>query len=290
MNARPELMLPLKTDAMKVSQGTLYDYEPLPSASTVWIVQQYQAASITDPLEFDFAVPEPADDAEKGVQVPLMGEIYHQMRIVHIWLGGSEPDAGKTLRFLRTVALQRVQAQHRRGLADVEASLSHEAIVHYGESSIAWPWFADGLDALLQGRAGLRLDGTTLKALRVANAIRRNRGTLLENLLLAEQSGDLQVVEQYSSTAIFNPGLGPGARDVSIIADILGRLCLALRQSGEARSPYVDLFRSAPRRKDFPTKDELIMMLLMKCALTPLDGDATAYEQLDDQGVDKVVL
>ncbi|RYP45810.1 hypothetical protein DL768_007896 [Monosporascus sp. mg162] len=523
---------------MEVSQDTLYDYEPLPSTSTVRIVQLYPAASITDPLEFDFAYldryafgafsssnngdgpgfydavsyvwgepafthrifcrrarsyvaitaavhdmlmrlrkrkrhpdqpPLPlwldgiclhqANDAEKSVQVPLMGEIYHQARLVRIWLGGSDPDVGKTFRFLRTVALQRVQAQHRRGLADVvraalretfgapvlgsvlkllhnpwfqrrwvvqEASLCHEAVVHCGESSIAWPWFADGLDALLQVHADLRLDGTALKALRVANAIKRNRGTLLENLWEfhttvcldprdrifalyglasdsgsrlaqsrdgspravidysrpwmdtytsvsrywiqegrfvevlrhlsafgtlwevdstrpswvpnwsterhrqldfpgglrlfdapefvrhanwkglklrgrqlgevarlfdrwpAEQSGDLQVVAQYLSTAVFNPRFGPGARDVSTIADILGLFCLALRRSGEARSPYVDLFRPVPRRTDFPTNDELIMMLLTKYVLSPLHGDATAYEQLDDRGVEQV--
>ncbi|RYP08505.1 hypothetical protein DL765_008764 [Monosporascus sp. GIB2] len=413
MNARPELNTAPKNGRHEISQDTPYDHKPLPSASTVRSVQLYPAATITDPLEFDFAYldryvfsdfssindgdgtgfydavsyvwGEPAfthrifcrgvrsyvtitaavhdmlphlrkrkrhrdrpplrlwpdgicrhqaDNAEKGVQVLLMGEIYHQARFVHIWLGGSEPDVGKTLRFLRTVALQRVQAQHRCGLADVVRAALRE--------DVRGPSLGSRAEAAPQSvvpvtlHADLRLDGTMLKVLRVANPSRRNRGTLMENLwefhttvcldprdrVLAlyglagdgtpqdvidysrprmdtytsvsrywiqggggfvevlrhlsafgtlweiestppswvpnwsterhhrldlsgglrlfdtpEFSGDLHVVEQYLLTAIFNPGLGPRARDVSTIVDILGLFCLALRQSGEARSP-----------------------------------------------------
>ncbi|KAH8883769.1 hypothetical protein GQ53DRAFT_663217, partial [Thozetella sp. PMI_491] len=271
------------------SQYPAYKYSPLPSPSTLRLVQLYPAAEFSDPLEFEFILHDrysssddvetfhnavsyvwgnaefthniycrsagrylkitprvdvmlrqlrvetveriwidaiclnQEDTAEKNVQVPLMGEIYHQARNVHIWLGPADPQITKAFKFLQAIALQSVQAGTNPGIVESvlkescgsesldpvrkllhlswfqrrwviqEASLSHETSVHCGPSSIRWPWFADGLGALQQLREGLEFDQTALNALRVSNAIRRDPGTLL------------QILWEFHSTVCYDP-------------------------------------------------------------------------------------
>jgi len=122
------------------------------------------------PIWIDAICLNQADMEEKGVQVPLMGDIYHQARSVHIWLGGDDPEVKLAFEALHTISLRRARPQalmqhvrstlsricgdDRAGIASLrkllhnpwfqrrwviqEASLNHETIVHCGRDTIAW--------------------------------------------------------------------------------------------------------------------------------------------------------
>ena len=165
------------------------------------------------PIWIDALCINQADTDEKSVQVPLMGDIYNQAWTVHIWLGGDDAEIKVAFEVLHTISLRRTPprqlAQHVRsvlsricgdgaGIGPVrkllhkpwfqrrwviqEVSLSHETIVHCGENTTPWPWFADGLGILQKVQSELGFDDTAADAMRVAKAIRRDPGTMLEVL------------------------------------------------------------------------------------------------------------
>lgn len=166
------------------------------------------------PIWIDAICLSQADTEEKGVQVPLMGDIYHQARSVHIWLGGDDPEVKLAFEALHTISLRRTRPQalmqhvrstlsricgdDRAGIVSLrkllhnpwfqrrwviqEASLSHETIVHCGRDTIPWSWFADGLGSLQKVQSELGFDDTAADAMRVATTIRRDAGTILQLL------------------------------------------------------------------------------------------------------------
>lgn len=133
-----------------------------------------------------------ADDAEKSVQVQLMGDIYARALDVVVWLGDEAPavtrPAFAALRSLAlvdrangvsapTVARRAVDVCETIPLSALntllcspwfgrrwvvqEAALAHVATVHVGEESLPWKWLVDGMEMLLMAVNVSHGPGTT---------------------------------------------------------------------------------------------------------------------------------
>jgi len=64
-------------------------------------LRRLRACSVRKYLWIDALCLNQADKDEKAQQIPLMGRIYEEARVVHIWLGKSDPMTGKVFEFIR---------------------------------------------------------------------------------------------------------------------------------------------------------------------------------------------
>ena len=156
------------------------------------------------------------DGSEKGVQIPLMGEIFQQAKKVHIWLGeGGEkiphvfaffrtlvgPGEDQTIPVLPTTSISPIVVEDflrrpwftRRWVMQ-EVAMSQTAVVHCGEIKIAWPWLAAGMAKLWKRKDDvLRLEESALNALENVDALRKG------------QSGILSLLWRFSTTQCREP-------------------------------------------------------------------------------------
>ncbi|KAF2188903.1 hypothetical protein K469DRAFT_659772, partial [Zopfia rhizophila CBS 207.26] len=149
------------------------------------------------------------DMDEKRVQVPLMGQIYHQASKVHVWLGDADQEVGKVFAFLRTLAtvgndnvtlqlireilvnlwgntsteavdlfLQRPWFQRRWILQEI--AFSREAIVRCSTLKVSWEWLVNGLENLrLACEYGLELGNRAIISLHTMCNLHKDGGRIL---------------------------------------------------------------------------------------------------------------
>ena len=152
------------------------------------------------------------DNDEKSIQVQLMGEIYHQAKKVHVWLGEADEDIEKVLSFfrasaaigeknitstlveeeLRAIFNSAVKSSVTQFLARPwferrwviqEVALSHDTVFQCGKTKIAWHWLADGLNVLKRAtEMGFGVNPESTNALENVASIRTNTGKILDLL------------------------------------------------------------------------------------------------------------
>ncbi len=153
-----------------------------------------------------------ADNDEKAVQVPLMGEIYNQAIKVVVWLGHEAQDVERVFAFIRAMTLQeRGPATHgevERLILDIwgdvslaplhsflhrpwfgrrwvlqEAALARTAVVQCHDVKMPWSWFTEGLSNLLATTEGSpKLDPAAIKALKMLRMLQSGRRGILSLL------------------------------------------------------------------------------------------------------------
>ena len=108
-----------------------------------------------------------ADNAEKAVQIPLMGDIYRQATKVRIWLGEADSSIPYAFAALRNLASRGAALSDemvasldsflkrpwfsRRWIIQ-EAAVSHARTVYCGQHKISWEWMLDAFEVLLADR------------------------------------------------------------------------------------------------------------------------------------------
>ena len=201
------------------------------------ILMQARSMGLLSGVWIDSVCLNQGDDAEKGDQIPLMGDIYHQARTVHIWPGYSA-ELPSAFAFLQVITLHRNQPSRLEawirefraspaGRAAVdellhmpwfsrrwiiqEASLSHNSVIHIGSGSVSWGWFIDSLVMLesLAPQLGMA-SSTSFKGVRVSKAIRPERRLLLDLLWEFHTTACSDPRDRIFALAGLSSDFGPG--------------------------------------------------------------------------------
>jgi hypothetical protein len=65
------------------------------------LLRRLRACNLQNPLWIDAICINQADEDEKAQQIPVMGRIFEEAKVVHIWLGHNDPMTGKVFAFIR---------------------------------------------------------------------------------------------------------------------------------------------------------------------------------------------
>jgi hypothetical protein len=141
-----------------------------------------------------------ADNAEKSVQVQLMGDIYRQVRKVHIWLGDADATVARVWSFLRTLVGRKAEnldigevekilcdfsgkdgGEHLRNFVCrpwftrrwiiQEASVNHQRVVHCGSYTMPWVCMVHAFKVIAELGSGSSLLGQVGSMVGFQNAL-----------------------------------------------------------------------------------------------------------------------
>lgn len=112
------------------------------------LLRRLRACNVQKYLWIDAICLNQADKDEKAQQIPVMGRIYEEARVVHIWLGHSDPMTGKVFKFIRKAS--RLPQVEKMEMASQMAKLMKKVFgggdgiraVRYFSDFANRPWFS----------------------------------------------------------------------------------------------------------------------------------------------------